>query len=294
MTSVVAIITYKRRAKVTALVDSIIANCPGVKIAVFEDCGNDGTVEALSRGAESKPYDEELDVSVWAHPRGYELYAGHQNLGVTAQSNRAIKWFERSGADHLCLCNDDVTATGDFVREYACAHTTVGNHLWTFCDFTGDDYAALTTPFRGFDIKLQPRMTGMMMSMTKTLVTAIGYFDQTWNSKWGQEHCDFNNRAYFTGLVQVNGQAMRSLDIVSRHLKSVDGPSTITKEERPALDKAGEESINRASADYEWFAHYRPFGLAWPRIAGGVAGVETELLARCGYAPVKDWAPPLS
>ncbi len=293
MTSVVAIITYKRREKVTAMLNSITANCPGVKIAVFEDCGNDGTREALSVGATRQPDDLELETSVWSHPN-YELHAGHRNLGVTAQSNRAIRWFERTGADHLCLCNDDLIATGDFVREYACAHTAVGNHLWTFCDFTGDDYAALATPFRGFDIRLQPRMTGLMMSMTKALVAAIGYFDQTWGSSFGQEHCSFNNRAYFTGLLQLNGQAMRSLDIVSRHLKSVDGASTITKEDRPELDRAADESINRAAADYDWFDHYRPFGLVWPHIAGGQAGVETELLARCGYAPVRDWAPPVS
>jgi len=118
-----------------------------------------------------------------------EIFVAEENLGVAAQSNRAIRWFiEDTNCDHLLLCNDDLEFVGPADAVYGKAHKETNIHLFSFCDFTSPEYEAKKTVYRGIRLRLPKRMTGIMMSITRKLVETIGYYDTSFG-KFSEEHC---------------------------------------------------------------------------------------------------------
>jgi intein/homing endonuclease len=186
--SVICILTYRRVNSLRLLLEQVIVQCPDAKIAVFEDCGQcDGTEAYLLENSTFLRRDMVYEADVYDRG-GVQIYLAHSNVGVTGNSNKAIRWFmEQEGYDHLCLCNDDLEVTGAFHRSYAHAHALTEVGLFCFTDFTSESYAYAVVKHRGIQIKLMQRMTGIMMSMTRALVEKIGYYDAD-SFTFGQEH----------------------------------------------------------------------------------------------------------
>lgn len=196
MRSAVAVLTYRRSLTMQTTLSGLHRHCAAYPTAIFEDCGQrDDTETFLKRGRAGTLRSEYL-AHEWAPVPGvdcvypnWRVFLGQLNLGVSGNSNRALHWFmTETDADHLCLCNDDLLVDGDFVNYYARGHTDLGVGLWCFCDFTDHpSYKWTTYPVRGYGVKFLPRMTGIMISITRQLVEKVGYFDVAFG-QFGEEH----------------------------------------------------------------------------------------------------------
>jgi glycosyltransferase involved in cell wall biosynthesis len=290
MSSAVAILTYRRSFCIKAFLASLLEKAPGYRVAIFEDFANsDDTFEALTAGAVYNGIDAELEADVWEKPT-HTVYMGRRNLGVSGNSNRAIRWFMRGAEDHLCLCNDDLIANGDFVKVYAAAHTHHKVGLWCYCPFDDELHRGAQIMHKGKPVRLLPRKTGCMMSMTRALVDRIGYYDII-NSRFGNDHCLFNLRATLAGFLNINGQPQHCLDIPCPELAYQSVPSSIYPFEKPRFDQESDEDFTIESARHAHTGHYRPFRLYHGRYAGGYdgAGIPVYDLLRAGYELVVDY-----
>ncbi len=297
-TSCIAILTFRRLNALQPFIEDLLKHVPeGTPIAVFEDCANyDDTYGYLTTGATQAGHDDELEADVYRHPR-YTAYLGSRNLGVAGNSNRAIRWFERMKAepnapDHLCLCNDDLVATGDFTAEYRTAHADLKIGLFCFCPVKlGDEYVGPSVKVLGHNIRMVPRMTGPMMSITRALVERIGYYDVAFG-RAGEEHCDYTNRARFAGFIQLRGKQQQCLDVVSKTLDyRYDLPSSITASEKATYDQYAAQAMHRIAPGYQTRDWYRPFRLLHGLNAGayGGVGIPVQLLQDVGYQLVVDY-----
>lgn len=196
--SAVAVLTYNRKNTLEACLNGLIAHCDKHPIAVFDDKSVDltptylrklvaatGQVEVIERP-------ELLCLELRARGGMLRVFLGDKNLGVAGNTNRAIRWFmDDTKAAHLCVMNDDLTVHGDFATFYREAHEDTRIHLFCFCDFTSEQYRWTTAPVktkrRTYELKMLPRMTGIMMSFTRPLVERIGYFDVEFGP-FGEEH----------------------------------------------------------------------------------------------------------
>ncbi len=293
MKTCVAVLTYRRLGPLKRLLEGLNANLSACPLGIFEDCANfDDTAGFLTVGAEPLGRDGELE----AH--AYRLggvnrtaFLGTRNLGVAGNSNRALRWFMRqTDCDHLLLCNDDLIVEGDVAAEYARAHTTLKVGLFSFCDFKDPEYAGPVVKVLGIDVRMVMRMTGMMMSVTRAVVERIGYFDPTFG-RFGQEHCDYQNRAKFSGFSDLRGKPQMQLDIVSKTLRSSGDASSITPSEKRAFDQYSDEALRRTCAMYQTRAWYRPFRLLHGSRAGAYGGVGIPVgnLEELGYELVVDY-----
>ena len=72
----------------------------------------------------------------------------------------------------ICVCATmTLHVTGDFVSFYAKAHEDLGVGMLCFCDFVHhDSYKWTAYPWRGYVLKIMPRFTGIMISVTRELV----------------------------------------------------------------------------------------------------------------------------
>ena len=292
MSSVIAILTYRRAHAVRTFVDSILANCPNYPVAIFEDCGNmDPTFETLVPAGLTPTVNSELEADVYVAPK-YEVYMGRRNVGVAGNSNRAIRWFMNhpSKPDRLVLCDDDLIAHGDFPKLYAEAHKFFGIGLWCFCDLPGDTYRTVEVRAKGRPVKIATRMTGMMMSITRAVIEKIGYFD-TYFGRFGEEHCDFNNRARIAGFLSLNGQPQPCLDIPCSVLTSQRVPSSIFDFDKGRLDNEAAMAMNAVAGRYACSSHYRPYRLFHGKVTAGntEGGLPTYELERLGYELVVDY-----
>lgn len=422
--------TFRRLHAVRPFLESlassgIIGKYP---IAIFEDCGNaDSTAEWLTTGAEAKGYDAELHADHFLRPDGIEVFIGRRREGVMGQSNKAIRWFERSGHDHLCLCNDDMLATGDFVEEYAKGHKHLNVGYLTYCGYSDEVHKAALAKHRGMPIRIITRMVGAMTSMTLDVVKTVGYFDDRYGL-FGEEHslsgdmrvlgalgrwhsicacnkgdivmgwtstpdgfkfhpatveatsnyetkmlqitlasgrwlrctanhmwltksgfrpakigqslksvqiptsgilhstpdriveirtlpdkmrahclttstgnyvaegymshnCGHQNNARFAGFINLNGVPQMGLDIVSKCLTHQEVASSISQEERPALDREAAMAQSAVGAEFFTRERRRPYRLRHPERADGVgpgAGIMTRNLEVLGYPLIQD------
>jgi GT2 family glycosyltransferase len=306
MKSAIAILTYRRLHALKAMMEGIEQHCAPYKTAIFEDCGQrDSTSAFLSAGRTPEPHPD-LMATRWvpgenvmaAHYPNADVYAGTANLGVTGNSNRALKWFMDGEWDHLLLCNDDLFVTGDFAKFYGQAHTDLGVEMFCFCDFTQaspaisgapESYKWTTYPVRGYGVKFLPRFTGIMMSVTRKLVEKIGYFDAEFG-KFGEEHCDYTIRARFAGGIRCDGQDLNCLDVEHAFLKHQDVETSMTGAARKAADEEARGVMARASQEYRFRHYHRPFRLIQPPTAGGYfgGGIPCRQLEQIGYKLVTD------
>jgi hypothetical protein len=222
-----------------------------------------------------------------------EVYLGDTNLGVTGNSNRCLRWFMlQENCDHLCLLNDDLHVLGDFVDFYAKGHAELGVGLFCFCDFTKaspaisgppETYRWLTVRSRGYQVKLLPRMTGIMMSMTRSLVERIGYYDPRF-AKFGEEHTDYTIRARLAGFVSLDGQPQNCLDLEHKLLRHQDIASSIQGHDREQADQEAASIMGEICKRYGQEPLYRPFRLRQPKMVGGHAGLGIPFEHLGGYA----------
>ena len=294
MTSAIAILTFRRQAVLQAFMTSLAESGLAAKypIAIFEDCGNfDDTVGWLTESATPEGFDEELNSFKFTKP-GIEIYVGARREGVAGQSNKALRWFERNSYDHLCLCNDDLMASGDFVEEYAAAHTKLGIDFFEFCDFEDDLHKAAPGRYKGQQIRIITRMVGIMLSITKRVVKEIGYFDHRFGV-FGEEHSDYNNRARMKGYMNLNGRAQVGVDIVSKFLAHQETASSVMAHEKPRLDYEAAQIMGEISREFFSRELYRPYRLKCPRRADGYggSGILTAKLDVLGYQFIPDYAP---
>ncbi len=302
--SAIAVLTYRREKPLQDFLESIATHCPQYPLAIFEDCATfDGTAAFLMKDSKPLGYDTEFDSEGYEHTepsgRKWTAWLARRNEGVAGQSNKAIRWMERNSYDHLCLCNDDLLAKGDFPMVYWTAHQKISVGLFTFCDLKNTNratYEGPTVPVKGVRVKILPRMVGMMMSFTKKVVESIGYFDATYG-KFGNEHCDYNNRARLMGFVSLSNQAQLALDVDTNTLVSQTDasgliPSAVADFERPALDARANADVSRSASRYGYENFYRPFRLPHPSYANAFgmpnSGIPVHDLDRLGYEFVPD------
>lgn len=309
MKSAIAILTYRRLHALQTMMAGIEQYCPQYQTAIFEDCGQrDGTEDFLCRGREAKPRrdlmstmyavsDNPLKLAITNYLNAL-VFMGDCNLGVAGNSNRVLKWFMDGDWDHLCLCNDDLHVTGDFVKYYGQAHQDLNVGMFCFCDFDRaspaisgppESYKWTTYPWRGYVIKFLPRFTGIMMSVTRDLLNKIGYFDAEFG-KFGEEHCDFTIRARFAGGIRIENQDMNCLDLEHSLLSHQDVQTSMTGVSRKHADKEAVPIMQRASSEYRFRHYYRPFRLITPVMANGYygAGMPCRQLEKTGYKLVTD------
>ena len=303
MKSAIAIITYNRVHALQEMMRGINAHCPQYPVAIFDDLSNkDGTEAYLRSGMDiTKPRPDLLAdeiVGKAAYPRHF---LGTHNLGVTGNSNRALKWLmDETDAEHFILCNDDLHVDGDFVQFYGKAHADLQVGMFCFCDFTHHpSYRWVDVMSRGYRVKLCPRMTGIMISVHRKVVERIGYFDAAFG-KFGEEHCDWTNRARLIGAINLNGTMQTQIDlhhslqgaperVLLRHQEvetSMLGP------ERKRADQESYGIMQAAGQSYRYRDVYRPFRLHLPRFAGATreAGIPTEQILST-YDLVTDFTP---
>lgn len=120
----------------------IAQHCSAYQTIILEDCGQrDRTADILTARRRSKPRPDLMAVEYEVpdapvandYYHNARVFMGSCNLGVAGNSNRALKLFMDGDCDHLCLCNDDLLVTGDFVKFYAQAHQDLGVEMFCFC-----------------------------------------------------------------------------------------------------------------------------------------------------------------
>jgi GT2 family glycosyltransferase len=299
--SLIGILTYRRLEALKKMLEGVEQHCPQYACVIAEDCGQrDNTADFLCAGrtAEAKP---DLMATVYTAVNGIDgvnypnvqVCMGERNLGVAGNSNRILKTFMDGEWDHLCLCNDDLLVTGDFVKFYAQAHQDLGVEMFCFCDFTEaspaisgapETYKWTTYRVRGYEVKFLPRFTGIMMSVTRKLVEKIGFFDAEFG-KFGEEHCDYTIRARLAGGIRCEGQDMNCLDVGHDFLKHQDAATSVTGAVRMAANAEANQIMQRASFEYRFRHYYRPFRLSYPIMASGYygAGIPCRQLGQIGY-----------
>ena len=286
MTSAIAILTYQRQDVLKKTLDTLVKTIPAmVPVAIFDDFSlRDNTVEwlrsqpDLTEGGNRELCDtiEADSFTIMYEGRRVEVFSGRQNLGVAANSNRALKWFETStiGYDHLLLANDDLIFNGNVVAAYAQAHTDLEIGLFCFNNLKDDQHRWMTTSYRGYKLKVFQMMTGAAMSMTKGLINTIGYFDPAFG-KFGEEHCDYTNRARIRGFMKVTGVNQVCIDVdfkpqVLDHQH--DAASSVTPMEKEACDAIATQTMRDKLNSYGQGQVYVPFKLRHIRFVSGHAG----------------------
>lgn len=302
MKSAIAILTYRRINALSTMMAGVSLHCPQYQKAIFEDCGQrDSSAELLTKGRDPVPVPEMLateyvynDTSrdvCWGDTR---VFMGERNLGVTGNSNRALKWFmDQTDCDHLLLCNDDLLVQGDFAKFYGNAHLDLGVGMFCFCDFTKESpaisgkpesYKWTTYRCRGYGVKFLPRFTGIMMSVTRELVDQIGYFDPEFG-KFGEEHCDYTIRARMAGGIRCEGQDMNCLDVEHNLLAHQDVETSVSGMARIHADEAASTIMQRSAFEYRFRHYHRRFNIAYPIMASGYynSGIPCRQLDQIGY-----------
>lgn len=292
------ILTYRRVNVLRTMMAGLDRHCAAYPTVISEDCGQFGATEDYLQSGRRAFLRRDLlayEYSVGAG-RGPSLvrpevrvFMGERNLGVAGNSNRLLRLFEESDCDHLCLCNDDLLVEGDFVEFYAKAHQELGVQFFAFCDFTHhESYRWTTYRVRGYSVKFLPRMTGIMLSLTREVLNKVGYFDAQFGT-FGEEHCDYNHRARMAGCIRLQNQDMHCLDVEGSPIRHQECPTSVQGQARQLADRVASMVMQQACAAYAWRHPYRPFQLVLPKVAGAYnhAGIPVDSLLGSGYQLVQ-------
>ena len=270
----VAVLTWNRRHALEAFLASLRH---GHTTAIFEDGGyKDDTVPWLvGQAVEPLVPEPELDAYRGKLASGPEVFVGMSNLGVAGNTNRALWWFESTDCDYLMLCNDDITATGDFGQFYADGMQKLGTGLACFCGFENEHYAYELTECQGIKVKLLTRMTGSMMAISRQLFDAIGYFDTRFG-KFGEEHCHYTNRASLAGFQCLGGVDRYCIDLAGAPLtQSMEIESTLNGGEKAAADRVATTAA--AAVNFVADGLYCHFQLVKGAVVNGAGKAGTSL-----------------
>lgn len=289
MTSAIAILTYNRLHALQETLKGLKEHCGHYPIGIFDDCGQkDGTESFLKKSGPTGQY--RADLLATCHQADHigenvHAFLGQCNLGVAGNSNRALKWLYETGCDHLILMNDDLHVLGDFVNFYNKGHTDLNVGMFSFCDFTHhSSYRWLTVHSRGYQVKLCPRMTGIMLSMKRAVLDKVGYFDARFG-KFGEEHCDFMNRARLCRFLDLDGQMQPQIDLdhTPPLLRHQDVDTSVTGLERAAADREASAVMAYVASRYGVDPVYRPFCLRLPKQAGGYGSLGIQVNSMSHY-----------
>lgn len=292
MKSAVAVLTFNRVEALQTLLDGLLSHCAQYPIAIFEDCGQLDATAAFLTHERARSADQslakELLAEEWELPgqpggasagRPYQVFLGSKNLGVAGNSNRALRWFNQRhpDCDHLCLLNDDLHVLGDFVKVYGDAHADIGIGMFCFCDFEGETYRWENRRVIGrsgalYSLKLMPRMTGIMMSMTRDCTDTIGYFDPR-VGLFGEEHCDYTNRARQAMKIAINGQDVGCVDLAHQALAHQEVPTSVSGADRERADAEASQAMALMCSEYPYRHPYRPYLLSYPKMVSGRDGM---------------------
>jgi hypothetical protein len=293
MRSAIAILTYNRVQALNDTLSTLLEHCPGYPIAVFDDGSTRDDTEGYlkaGRSLSNNKFSQRIEAEQWSvKNEPYEVYTATRNLGVAGNTNRALKWFLDRGYDHVCVCNDDILAKGDFVANYGKAHLGTQIGLFCMCDFSGEDYKGVVVPYRGWRIKLLPRMTGIMLSMTRPVVETIGYMDMRFGP-FGQEHCNFTNRARIAGFLSMDNQPQHCLDVEQDLVCHQEVESSVYGIARKEADEIANLEITKETEKFKAEGIYLPFHTEWPVVAAGREGIGISFnrLKDLGYSLVTD------
>lgn len=254
MTSAIAVLTYNRPSALNLLLKGLAEYCHDYPTAIFDDGSHD--IKWMVGNLNSTT-DKELNANAYKQ-ENLEIYTGWDNLGVAGNTNRALKWFERSGLDHLCLLNDDLEVGGNFVDYYFQAHQALGVGLLCFSDF--EDQQGEEFKHGRFTVKRLTVKPGIMLSITKPLFNRIGYFDTIYG-KYGNEHVDFTNRARLAGFHHLNGVHEHCLDVKHTLLRHQKIESALSEEERKSSQQFADSALWKITKNYHADTLYRPFAL---------------------------------
>ena len=142
MKSMIGVLTYRRVEALIAMMNGMAGHCSQYTTVISEDCGQrDKTADVLQQNRTATPRPDLMAIEYQPNPISPEtcyfpnaqVFMGQMNLGVAGNSNRILKIFMDSPCDHLCLCNDDLYVTGDFVEYYAKAHQDLEVGMFCFC-----------------------------------------------------------------------------------------------------------------------------------------------------------------
>lgn len=274
VTSSVCILTYNRPGALSALLNSLARQ--RIDWHVIVDDGSDDVQLLLELAGGACPeYDLSLDADIYKIGER-RIALGRRNVGVAGNTNRAIKLFMDSGREHVCVCNDDIEATGDFVSAYANAHQAEGVGLLCYDPTSHAPNAGRLTGLRPVS-----RLYGAMMSMTRYAVEQLGYFDVLFG-RFGHEHCDYVHRARVRGLVSTDsGSAV--LDLTEPKLQLQTVKPSLPAYQVTRHQQAAEEVMLSASQNYLVTSSYRDFCLELPRVIG-VSGMGLNA-ALCRHIP---------
>lgn len=276
MTSSVCILTYNRPCALSELLNSLARQ--RIDWHVIVDDGSDDVQLLLELAGGTCPeYDLNLDADVYKIGERW-IALGRRNVGVAGNTNRALKLFMDSGREHVCVCNDDVEATGDFVSAYANAHQAEGVGLLCY------DPTPHTSNVGVLAAGLRPvsRLYGAMMSMTRDAVEQLGYFDALFG-RFGHEHCDYVHRARVLGLVSARNAGSAVLDLTEPKLKLQAVKPSLPAHQVTRHQQAAEEVMLSASQNYLVTSAHREFCLELPRVIG-ISGMGLNA-ALCRHIP---------
>jgi GT2 family glycosyltransferase len=283
-----AVLTWNRLLALQSFLKTYSEHPYHHRFAVFEDGGiQDNTVDYIQKmqGFTSPISRIDLEALQINDNNGINWFLGTDNLGVSGNTNRALRWFlNESGCDYLCICNDDIIVKGEFARFYADAWKKTGIGLFCYCGFTSKAYEWDEIDYKGITVKKLGRMTGAVMAMPRELVERIGYFDTRFG-KFGEEHVDYTNRARFAGFQDINGESQTCLDAKHDFLGHMDIESTVPHgPERQKLSY--EASAAFRTVDYMREGFYRPFALQHATKVGGTEQMGLLRSAARGYYDV--------
>jgi glycosyltransferase involved in cell wall biosynthesis len=278
----IAVLTWNRLDVLQLLIRDLHKYCSHHETAIFEDAGQrDGTVDFFNH----RTFKPRPDLLALQGSQGQKhIFLGTENLGVSGNSNRAIRWFMNdTDCDYLCLCNDDLELTGDFAEAYARAWKDTGIGLFCFCGFQTKEFAFDIKPYCGHRLKILGRLTGAMMAMPRELIKKIGYFDTRFG-KFGEEHCHFTMRAKAAGYQDVAGKPINGIDLLDSFLRHREVESTIRPEEKQHLDMAAAQGV--ASIDLVYDGLYEPYRLRHGEHATSADGCGIAVNRCFGYTNV--------
>lgn len=248
------VITYNRQGALSALLDSFARH--GISYDGIIDDGSSDTrfLEELANGSEHA-YDAQIDSDVFTLKSGQVIVLGRSNVGVAGNSNRALELFRRGKSFHVCLCNDDILATGKFHEGYYKAHKLGAGML---CFTPKIEKTNTVGKFR-----VSPKIYGAMISITRDVFDRIGFFDTSFG-KFGHEHCDYTHRARIVGAM---GRAT-AIDVIDPMLELQEVRPSIGGIQRQNAEARSEEKMADASGLYFVTSPYRDFTLEQPRTTG--------------------------
>jgi GT2 family glycosyltransferase len=206
----IGIITYNRPDALIKMLDGLLEHCGKTLdyIVISDDGSKSENVKSVVDYMDSM-YVEAERFNEYKH--GKVTYIDNRkNVGVAGNSNRVIYHLFELGCDFMIIANDDLIIKGDAVKLYVDTHMSTNINLFCFRKWSGSSSDYVTNFSK--ELFFLYRVTGHWMSITRTIVDKVGYFDTNYG-RFGEEHVDYVYRAMISGAANYPADLFRgSLD----------------------------------------------------------------------------------